>query len=430
MKAAISRKTVKNWANFPQIEAEIAHPESPEQLSELCRQWPQFIARGNGKCYGDAALSPRICSTLAFKKILNFDAQNGIIECEAGVLLSGLLPTIVAAGWFFHVTPGIKAITVGGAIASDVHGKNHPEKVCFSQWLLSFELMQSDGSVLRCSRAENAELFYDTCGGMGWTGVILSARFQLMPLKSVRMQQKTRRFNNFEDLFAAMEAPQIWPYAAAWIDMASGGSRYGRGAVFFAKHIESADAKLEYPKSNTISVPFLAPSWLLNRFSMQLYNTRYFAKNADRDFETDIDSYFYPLDRLLHWNRLYGKKGFVQYQFCVPQAHAFQGLKAVLNYLKNAPDTPFLTVLKKHGPRPAEFRNSFPVEGYSLAMDFPKTRHIFQTVRALDEILAPLGAKIYLTKDACSAPEMAHIDPRRFGADKFFSLLKGRLLAP
>ena len=429
MKPAFARQTIKNWANFPQIEAELAHPDSPEQVRELCSQWPQFIARGNGKCYGDAALSPRICSTLAFKKILNFDAQNGIIECEAGVLLSELLPVIVPAGWFFQVTPGIKAITVGGAIASDVHGKNHPDKVCFSQWLLSFELMVSDGSILHCSRDSNAELFYDTCGGMGWTGVILSARFQLMPLKSIKMQQKTQRFDNFESLFAAMEAPHGWPYAAAWIDMASGGIRYGRGAVFFAKHVETAEKKLEYPKNKSVTVPFYAPSWLLNRFSMQWYNARYFAKNTDREFETDLDSYFYPLDRILHWNRLYGKKGFVQYQFCVPQTHAFEGLKTVLDYLKTTPDTPFLTVLKKHGPRPPEFRNSFPVEGYSLAMDFPRTRHIFQTVRALDEILVPLGAKIYLTKDACSVPEMAQVDPRQFGSDKFFSLLKGRLLS-
>jgi len=430
MKLEISRQIIKNWANYPQIEALVANPVNRSQVAELCRQWPQFIARGNGKCYGDAALAPHICSTLALNKILNFDVQNGIIECEAGVLLSDLLPIIVPAGWFFHVTPGIKAITVGGAIASDVHGKNHPEKLCFSQWLLSFELMQSDGNIVQCSREENAELFYDTCGGMGWTGVILAARFQLMPIKSVSMEQKTKRFNNFEALFEAIEMPHDWPYAAAWIDMASGGRRYGRGAVFFAKHVETAAETLKYPKSKTISVPFYAPTWLLNRFSMQLYNARYFSKNTDRHFETDIDSYFYPLDRILHWNRLYGKKGFIQYQFCVPQALAYDGLKAVLDFLKTAPDTPFLTVLKKHGPRPAEFRHSFPVEGYSLAMDFPKTKHIFQTVSALDAILAPLGAKIYLTKDACSAPAMAQVDPRKFGADKFFSLLKSRLLTP
>lgn len=424
-------KHLAGWANYPTVRAEIATPADRAELAAYLRVHDRFIARGNGKSYGDAALAPRVLSTLALRRVLHFDAAEGIIDCEAGVLLSDLLPLIVPAGWFFHVTPGIKAITVGGAVASDVHGKNHPAKGCFSNWLLSFDLMNAAGEVLTCSRQENTALFWQTCGGMGWTGVILSARFQLMKIASTRMRQRTVRAPNLAALFQAFEENRHWPYAAGWVDCLAGGAAFGRGTALFAEHTEAGtpdDLPVALPKKNR-NVPFFAPSWLLNPLSIRLHNHFFFSRNQPGERFVELDDYFYPLDRLANWNRLYGRRGFIQYQFCLPEARAFEGVGQILETIRSSGNAPFLSVLKRHGERPAEAVHSFPIRGWSLALDFPRTRTILDLTQKLDALVRQYGGKIYLTKDACSAPDLGGVNPAAFGEEKFWSLLKGRLLA-
>lgn len=424
-------KTVRlaNWGNYPSAEVELSSPDSREALREQVLQAERLIARGNGRCYGDAALSPRVVSMLKFNRLLEFDAENGIVSCEAGLLLSELLPLVVPQGWFFHVTPGIKSITVGGAIASDVHGKNHPEKGCFSDWLLDFSLMQADGSVVYCSKSENADLFWLTCGGMGWTGIVLEARFQLMRLASGNMRQRNVRAGNLAGLLAAFDAHRDWPYAAAWVDCTAGGAHFGRGAVFFARHAEAENAKEalvfdEKPKRN---VPFYAPGWFLNPLSIRLHNY-FFHKAADKpDHSVTLDRYFYPLDAVQNWNRFYGRRGFIQYQCCIPENAALEGLSELLHRIKSSSDTPFLTVLKRHGARNPLAVNSFPIQGYSLALDFPRTRTVLSLVPALDAIVWKYGGKIYLTKDAASGPKMGRINASTLREPKFWSYLKGRI---
>lgn len=423
--------TIANWGNYPKVRAEITVPETPENLREQVLAHGQLIARGNGKCYGDAALSPFIISTLRLNRVLDFDAVNGVVHGEAGVLLADLLDTIVPAGWFFHVTPGIKNITVGGAIACDVHGKNHPDKGCFSNWLISFELLRADGVVLHCSRTDNPDLFWQTCGGMGWTGVVLSARFQLMPLRSIYMRQLAVRAENLEALFAAFETYQNRQYAAGWVDCLSGGAAFGRGVVYFANHAEpqTPEAPLAFPSKKPRNVPFYAPSWLLNPLTIRAHNAMLFSKASTGEQLVDLDRYFYPLDSIRNWNRLYGRRGFIQYQFCLPEAKSFDGIRQIMKTIRESRDTPFLTVLKRHGERPAEAVHSFPVRGYSLALDFPRTSSIVALVRVLDELVWQYDGKIYLAKDACSAPRMGRVDPATFGEPKFHSLLKERILA-
>ncbi|MBK9336151.1 MAG: FAD-binding oxidoreductase [Lewinellaceae bacterium] len=420
--------TTANWGNYPAITAEIAYPETPEDVrAEVLRQ-ERLIARGNGKCYGDAALAPHILSTLRLNRLLHFDAESGVAQGESGLLLADLLDIIVPAGWFFHVTPGIKNITLGGAIACDVHGKNHPAKGCFSNWLLDFELLRADGSVVRCSRAENSELFWQTCGGMGWTGVVLSARFQLMRISSVRMRQKAVRAENMDDLFRAFETHADWPYSAGWVDCLAEGATFGRGVVYLAEHSErQPDAPLQYPHRNTRNVPFFAPTWLLNPLSIRLHNNMLFSKAGTGEREVDLDHYFYPLDRIRNWNRLYGRRGFIQYQFCLPEASSAAGIRQVLQTVRSSPDIPFLSVLKRHGERPAEAVHSFPICGYSLALDFPRTRTVFDLVKKLDDLVWHYGGKVYLAKDACSAPRMGRINPVAFGEARFSSLLRERI---
>lgn len=424
------KTTVANWGNYPVVQAEIITPEDLESARRVVAQQDRIIARGNGKCYGDAALGACILSTLKLKKIINFDTQQGLIECESGVLLAELLPAIVPKGWFFHVTPGIKNITVGGAIASDVHGKNHREKGCFSNWLQSFELLLGNGEIITCSKTENADLFWQTCGGMGWTGIVLSATFQLMPISSTVMLQKTVRPKNLDGLFDAFESFEDWPYAAAWVDCLSFGHEFGRGVCYFARHAakQTDQQVLRYSEKKSRNIPFFAPSWLLNNLSIRAHNWILFNRAKTGEQIVGMDKYFYPLDAIRNWNRLYGRRGFIQYQFCLPEETSRTGIAKILEAIQRSSNLPFLSVLKRHGERPAEAINSFPIKGYSLALDFPRTRTVFSLVTKLDELVWNLGGKVYLTKDACSNAKMGRVDPRSFGDDKFHSLLKERLL--
>ncbi|MCB0542568.1 MAG: FAD-binding oxidoreductase [Saprospiraceae bacterium] len=426
----IKTGTITNWGRYPAIRAELATPANRDEVREYIVAHDRMIARGNGRCYGDAALSACVLSTLALNKVLRFDKEEGIVQCESGVLLSGLLDLIVPAGWFFHVTPGIKSITAGGAIASDVHGKNHPVKGCFSNWLLSFELMDAEGRVHVCSREKNSDLFWQTCGGMGWTGVILSATFRLMRLSSLNLTQQTVRAANYEALFRSFEEMKGRQYAAAWIDSTSSGQQFGRGAAFFAEHIDHQQVNsLPYPVKKPLNVPFVPPFSMLHRLTIRPYNEMYFRKNRSGTREVDLDEYFYPLDKFSNWNRLYGPRGFVQYQFCLPEKYSFDGMRRVLEMIGESGETPFLTVLKRHGDPAPEAMHSFPIRGYSLALDFPRTKGIRSLIDKLDDLVWSLEGKIYLTKDACSAPRMGRVDPRGFGESKFSSVLRQRLSA-
>jgi len=424
----IKTRHIANWGRYPQLTAEVATPGDRAEVRECLSRCECLIARGNGRCYGDASLSPHIVSTLKMNQLRSFDAETGVVECDSGLLLDDLLRVIVPAGWFFHVTPGTRLVTVGGCIASDVHGKNHPTAGCFSNWLISFELMRSDGSVVTCSRAEHTELFWQTCGGMGWTGIVLSARFQLLRLPSTVLRQTTVQTKNWGQMFRIFEENRAATYSSAWMDVAASGGRFGRGAVFLAEHEPAKRPILKefnFPKK-TVNVPFQLPFSLLNAWTIQVYNEFYFRRHRSGEQRVGLEAFFYPLDGLGDWNRLYGRKGFIQYQFCLPEKTAYNGIAQVLEIIQGSEDKPTLAVIKRHGDRPPDAIHSFPIRGYSLALDFPRTDSVFHLVRQLDELVWNLGGKIYLAKDACSAARMSRIHARSFGESKFWSLLRGR----
>ena len=423
----VKLQQLSGWANFPVVQAEVATPTNDDEVRDFVLKNDRLIARGNGKSYGDATLAPHVLSTLDLSRILHFDPNTGIIECEAGVLLADILRVVIPQGWFFYVTPGIKYITVGGAIASDVHGKNHPVHGCFSNYLISLDLMLADGEIVHCSKEKNTELFWQTCGGMGWTGVILRARFQLRRIQSTQMEQYTVWAKNCDALFGALSGQTEYEYAAAWVDALPGGDSFGRGAVFFANHAEGQGSEpLHFQEKKPGNVPFTPPISLINRWSTRIHNTMYLRKKPPGHYPTDLDSYFYPLDGVRNWNRMYGPRGFVQYQFCLPTATAFDGIAQALQAIQKSPDAPFLTVLKRHGARPAEAKNSFPIEGYSLALDFPRTNSILQLVRVLDDIVWKSNGKIYLTKDAASDKKMGRVEMQGF-EKKWWSALRDRI---
>jgi FAD/FMN-containing dehydrogenase len=412
------------------VAATVVSPPDRAALLEAAAQYPQWIARGNGRSYGDAALGPCVINTLHLRRILHFDAMQGIVHCEAGVLLSDLVAFFVPQGWFFHVTPGTADITVGGAVASDVHGKNHFTKGCFSRWLLDFELLDGDLRVQHCSRTENAELFWQTCGGMGWTGIVLSARFQLAPLHNTRLHQKTVKAPCLEALFRAFETEMpAHEYAAAWIDCTAQGAAFGRGAAYFANADTDGQPALPdtYRLPRSVSVPFFAPHFLLNRLTIGAYNQALWLRTQNGTRRTTLHQWFYPLDSIAHWNRLYGRRGFVQYQFCVPEAQAPRAFEGVLHTAKRFGLVPFLSVMKRHGPRPSEALHSFPESGYSLALDFPRTSALLDCIPRFDALVWECGGKVYLTKDAASHPRMGRVNSESFGHPRCVSALRTRV---
>lgn len=423
-------RALTGWGNFPVINTQVAEPESVAETAAFVREREAaLIARGNGRSYGDAALGSCVLSMLGLNRILAFDAATGEIACEAGVLLDDILKLTLPHGWFFHVTPGTRFVTVGGAIAADVHGKNHLSAGCFSNWLISMELMNGDGQILTCSPTENAALFWQTCGGMGWTGVILSARFRLRKIPSNTVLQTTTRAENLEKTFAAFESAADHEYNAAWLDCTARGAGFGRGVLLSGDHWPGEDG-VNFPKiENTRlrDIPFFAPNWLLNPLLIRAHNTWFWLKKCPETQQIGLEKYFFPLDRLQNWNRLYGRRGFVQYQFCLPESAAPEGIARVLETVQAGRDLPFLSVLKRHGERPAQAVHSFPVRGYSLALDFPRTATVPGLVGKLDEVVWRFGGKIYLAKDACSAPKMSRIRPASFGETKFSSLQKQRI---
>lgn len=383
-----------SWGRYPIIESSLI---SPSSISEILLN-TDIIPRGLGRSYGDSALAARVLSTLSLDHFLKFDEATGILTCEAGVSFSDILETFVPRGWFLPVTPGTKFVTVGGAIASDVHGKNHHIEGSFSRHVLSLEIMLADGSLLTCSQGQNTELFYATCGGMGLTGIIISATIQLKKIKSAYLNETTYKAKNLEEVFQLFEEHQAATYSVAWIDCLATGKNLGRSLLMLGEHAEEGGLILNTNKK--LGIPFTMPTCLLNQYSIQAFNALYFNKQREKISQNFVhyDKYFYPLDGLNHWNRLYGKKGFTQYQFVVPKLAGLEGMTKILKEISSSKRGSFLSVLKSFGPANENYL-SFPMEGYTLALDFKIEAGLFDLLERLDQIVLDYKGRIYLTKD-------------------------------
>lgn len=388
------------WGRFPVIEAKAVALRSV--FDGLCSG--PMIAYGNGRSYGDSALAPKIVPMLSYNRLLEFDAASGRLRCEAGVLLSEILELFVPRGWFLKVTPGTKLITVGGAIASDVHGKNHHVAGCFSECVESLLLLLADGSQVWCSRQESPELFRATCGGMGLTGIILEATFFLQPIPSARIDQITIKNDGLDATLAAFERYRDVPYSVAWIDCLARGASMGRSLLMVGDF--AADDTHDYQPARRLAVPVECPSFLLNSYSVRAFNSFYYGrvKAPVERRRVTIDSFFYPLDAIDRWNRIYGRSGFTQYQFILPKETGAEGLREILGKIAASGKGSFLAVLKLYGPANDNYL-SFPLEGYSLALDFKIEPDLFPLLERLDEVVLSCGGRIYLTKDVRVARE-------------------------
>lgn len=387
------------WGRYPRLQAHLALPVSATQCVATLVSSAPLIAHGLGRSYGDSALAALVLGTRYLDHFAAFDAQSGVLTCEAGVSLDAILRTFVPRGWFLPVTPGTRFVTVGGAVASDVHGKNHHVAGTFGAHVLRLELLLGNCERVNASPTERAELFHATCGGMGLTGIILSVTVQLKPIVASSILQTTVKAPNLEAVLEAFAANADSTYSVAWIDCLARGSSLGRSLLMLGEH--ATDGPLAVQTRSPTPVPFDLPAALLNRASVQAFNTLYYGRIRHKVSQQRIafEPFFYPLDTLGQWNRLYGKPGFLQYQFVLPQAAGVAGLREVLDRIAESGRGSFLTVLKVFGPANANFL-SFPQAGYTLALDFKVEAAVFELLGELDAIVLHHGGRLYLAKDA------------------------------
>ena len=416
MKPNFTQK-VTNWGNFPIVEKEMKSEDSLKKIKEFVQNNNEVIARGNGRCYGDASLGEHIFSTKRLNKFISFDRLNGVIECESGVLLSEILEVTVPQGYFLYVTPGTKFVSVGGAIASDVHGKNHHAEGCFSEYVLEFSLLNENGDVLKCSREENAEKFWATIGGMGLTGIILSAKIKLKNIETAYIRQESIKAENLDEIFHLFEESEDWTYTVAWIDCLQKGKNVGRSILMRGEHAMKAELPenlrknpLRLKSKFSPTVPFYFPGFVLNALSVKIFNFLYFSKQRTKTVKNFIDyeTFFYPLDFVNDWNKIYGKGGFIQYQMVIPKEKGKEGMKKILAAISKSGNGSFLAVLKLFGKNNPQAYNSFPFEGYTLALDFKVDSGLKKLVQQLDDIVEEFGGRIYLTKDSMSKSSLTN----------------------
>ncbi|HRS01588.1 MAG TPA: FAD-binding oxidoreductase [Bacteroidota bacterium] len=405
---------ISGWGNYPKVDADVYTIEKIQDLISYIQNNNDFITQGNARSYGDSALNKNIISTLKLNRFLDFDTENGIITAQAGVLFSDILKIAVPKGWFLPVTPGTKYVTLGGAMASDVHGKNHHKHGTLGQYIESFDILLADGEIRHCSKVENTELYHSAIAGMGLLGIILSASLKLIKIETPYIKQKVIKTRSLEELYELFEINRNYTYSVSWIDITGGAKSKVNGLLMLGEHALSSEVKSNKQKpdviaGNLLNIPIYFPNFVLNHSTIKIFNALYYGKELhhEKNAITYFDSYFYPLDIVNNWNKVYGNRGFLQYQFVVPLASGLQSIKKILNKIDEYGQASFLTVLKTFGKR-NDFVLSFPDEGYTLAMDFPFTRRLPEMFNELDKIVLDYGGRFYLTKDAHLSPETFH----------------------
>ena len=429
--------TLSGWGRHPALDCRVTRLRERGGLRLLLARHPSLIARGAGRAYGDAALNPDLTlSMLAMDRMRAFDPATGRLTCEAGVRVADVLETFMPRGWFPPVVPGTKFVTVGGMIAADVHGKNHHRDGAFGAHVEALTLATGDGAVRTCSRAAHADLFRATVGGMGLTGVILDATFRLAPIGSAFVQAETVAARDLDETMALFEASADWPYSVAWIDCLARGAALGRALLTRGRFLARGALPPRLARdpwrpapAGRLTVPFDAPAALLTRASVGAFNALYHRAGRARGGARPVhfDPFFFPLDRVAAWNRLYGRRGFTQYQCVLPRAEGPAGLAALLARTAAAGQGSFLAVLKLFGPG-GDGLLSFPMEGYTLALDFPLRAGTPALLDELDAITHRHGGRVYLAKDSRCAPE--RIREGYPGCDAFEAVRAGAAGSP
>ena len=408
-----NRIPISGWGRNPSEECDVYRPECALEIEQLVAEAPQssLIPRGQGRSYGDASLnaSGAVILSEGLNSMCYFDEINEVLHCEAGVTLADIIENLLPRGYFFPVTPGTKMISIGGAIAADVHGKNHHSSGSMSAWVNRFSLLTGNGEILDCSRKKNSDAFWATVGGMGLTGMILNAEIRLKRVETAFMEVEYERIPNLDTLLERMAmTDDKCDYGVAWVDSLATGTSLGRSILMRANHAMIGSLPKALHQSPCIEkkrvrpgLRFNLPNFTLNPLSMKVFNSIFYASHRMANKIIGCDKFFYPLDSIDGWNRAYGSRGVLQYQCVIPERNARQGTLQVLEALTDMGIGSFLTVLKSLGPE-SKGLLSFPMHGKTLALDVPYTGpRVIKALRRLDEIVLSYDGRVYLAKDAC-----------------------------
>lgn len=424
-------QAIASWGRTPNA----THDTIP--LDWRNARWPEgdtnqtLLPHGLGRSYGDSCLNNggSLLLTRGLNRYIAFDSDQGVLRCEAGVSLAEILDLVVPRGWMLPVTPGTKYVTVGGAIANDVHGKNHHRQGTFGRHVRAFELVRSDGSRQVCSPTENEALFGATIGGLGLTGLITWAEIQLRPIQSTLIESDTVKFANLAEFFQInTESERDFEYTVAWMDCHASGASLGRGHYIRGNHAHAQLNPRPWKQgSPKLAVPFDLPGFVLSPPTIKLFNFAYYHRQFRRVKQQlgGFDPFFYPLDAIRNWNRIYGRRGFFQYQFVLPLTDSTDLVSELFKRISRSGEGSFLAVMKTFGDVESPGWMSFPRPGITLALDFrnagEKTLRLF---RSLDEIVDEAGGALYPAKDARMSGDSfrrayprfdefsQHIDPR------------------
>lgn len=403
----VLQRELFGWGMYPRAQCKVTRPETMAGVARAAASGG--IARGLGRSYGDPALadSGLVLDMTAMDALVGFDPDSGLLTCEAGVSLAQIIDIYAPRGWFPPITPGTKFVTLGGCVANDIHGKAHRSAGCFSNCVEALTVLLADGSTVRASREENAELFWANFGGMGLLGVILTVTIRLRRIDTTFFHQEAITVGSLDELLEAFERTAHLPYSVAWIDSLATGSRLGRGVLTVGDHApvdalprrQQKDPLATTPPSR-VSVPFDMPGWALNEATIRVLNFVLDNVQSHGAAIAHYEKFFFPLDFVGEWNRGYGKRGFTQYQFVIPLQDGAARMREILETIVTSGQSPFLNVLKKFGPENPNTALSFPFEGYTFAIDFPVRDGLAELLRRIDERVLDAGGRIYLGKDA------------------------------
>ena len=447
---ATTRQFISGWGRYPVAPALLCRPQSVEEIALPAQG--ALICRGQGRSYGDAAMSTDglVLVTDALRRVHHFDAATGVLTADSGLTIGDILREFVPRGWFPPVTPGTKHVSLGGAVAADVHGKNHHRDGTFGSHVSELELILADGSRQRCGPDHQPDLFWATVGGFGLTGIITRVTLRLIPIETQYIVVRHVKAPDLDTALRALEGGRDDDhYSVAWIDCLTRGRSLGRSVIMLGHHAQRAELPAGagassgppgYIGRERMNIAFDFPTCVLNPVTIAAFNQVYYTLQGRkrRPFTVEADRFFYPLDALGNWNRMYGKRGFLQYQVMIPEQQSAQGIRTILERLVQTRRASFLAVLKRFGNGNAG-PLSFPGAGHTLSLDLPMTgKDLLGLLDELDELVLRYGGRVYLAKDARLARERMRsmyprldewlrvkraVDPRgRFSSD-----LSGRL---
>ena len=392
-----------SWGKYPQVKQNYQRVSWVFEKPDF-NKGGSFLPYGLGRSYGDCCLndSGTVLLTRDLNRLIRFDRETGLLKCEAGVSLAEIIRFALPLGWFLPVTPGTKFVTVGGAIANDVHGKNHHCSGTFGCHIKSFELLRSNGVVLNCSPENNSELFRATIGGIGLTGLILSAEIQLKKVEGPLIDMESIKFGSLEEFFEiSKESDKNFEYTVAWLDCVANGQDFGRG-IFMRGNHSKVTAKRYFRPELPLTVPFNFPDFALNNLTVRAFNFCYYGKQREKFVKSTVnfEPFFYPLDIVSNWNRIYGRRGFLQFQCVIPESNDITPVKNILKTVVNSGKASFLAVFKEFGSLASPGLLSFPFAGATLCLDFPNSESTRKLLLELDTQVLAAGGRSYTAKDA------------------------------